>query len=202
MTLCFVDAIDSAGKDTVIQNFTSRLDDISYLYKVIHFPNGASPIGKAIYEVLKDPVEYAYILSKKFPLPLMFEADRLSMSDKLEQGKHSKQILIANRYWPSGLAYAKAQGLAGKQLEILERIVALYPKADFGFILDTPISVAQARLSDRGGSGDAFESNLPLQVRVRQELLVLARKHKYFVLNGTLSPETLGKTIFDTVLDL
>ena len=197
----FLDGGDGNGKDTVIQNFTSRLSGIGgYSYEVLHFPS-PGPIGQVIYTVLKNPVEYAYILSKPLSLQLLFEADRYSMLDKFEAAKRSpKHILFLNRWWTSGIAYSKANGLRGKGLELVERLVQLYPRPDFGFILDTPVSVAQVRMTGR--TLDSFESNVPLQVQVREELLSLARKHHFFVLDGNLPPGTLGKMVFDTVLNL
>lgn len=196
MPLIGFDAIDSAGKTTLVNGVVQGLRDNGYdKINVLHFPDKDAPVGELIYKILRDPL----LLTDPFSLALLYEVDRRRKLADMTVGKTSKDWwIILDRFYGSGLAYAKANGITDAEYHILEQICNRYQKPDKAFILDTPVESALVRMSNR--NKDTFESNSVLQHSVRQNLLDLAKRNGWYVLDGNKSPDILIQAVLRVIL--
>jgi dTMP kinase len=199
MPLIAIDSVDGSGKTTLVEGVLRGLRSRGIQSESIHFPTN-SQIGFLIKSLLRDPILNAQLLGNdKLILPLLFEADRRTKLPSMLYAKNTKNFyLLLDRFYASGLAYAIANGLDYKGATILNSIISLYPKPDHAFIIDTPISETFKRMLNR--EKDSFESSIALQVGVRNEMLLLARRNNWHILDGLSSPDILAGKVMETIL--
>ena len=124
------------------------------------FPDRTTPVGKLIDGYLKG--EWHAIQTKgatpeDLPLnALAFQAlqlaNRVEHLDRLRQSPH--KTLILDRYWASGYAYGKLDGL---DPEWLIQVHQNLPQPSLNILLDVPPSVSVERMKSRGAPPEHYE---------------------------------------------
>jgi dTMP kinase len=182
-----VDAIDGAGKTTVVEELREGLRGDFKEIHVIHFPAYQTPLGTLIKHYLKEPPPNQFFMS------LLFEVNRLEELPTLLLAKSSDVLVLADRFYHSGRAYALARGISDFQYQTLMSINADLPKPDLSFILDLDPKVASKRMTWK--TLDALERNISFQTKVRQEFLELADAFDWQVVDATFSKEIVASQI-------
>lgn len=182
---------DGSGKSSqmaLLEEFFKKADR---KVKTIHFPRvTAKPYGQMIAEFLRGEYGSAESVHPKLSA-LIYALDRQQAASQLKDIVAAGQVLIADRYIFSNIAYqcakepdeAKRADLA-EWIETLEYGYHGIPRPDLTLYLDVPSDFARANLTgsrqgeDRDyllGREDIHETDLSLQDRVREEFLRLAK---------------------------
>lgn len=171
MIVC-LEGPDACGKGTQAQLLTQRLN--ARLWK---FPNRETATGRLIYEHLEGKW---WIDSKREPAELardealVFQAlqiaNRMEVATEIFQAA-AKGNVVFDRYWPSGYAYGRADGLDGEYLINLHRWL---PQADLYLLLDIDPADSVRRRPERR---DRYENQEGLMERVLQHYHELWAQH-------------------------
>jgi dTMP kinase len=160
MAIVCIEGLDGSGKTTQCAILAGRLRA-----KLWKFPNKDSPTGKLIYEHLagtwsthsEDDVQKGIDVAREKHIDaLVFQAlqvaNRMEVASQLFEDAAAGNVVM-DRYWPSGYAYGKADGLDGEYLIGLHRWL---PQPDLFILLDsTPELLAKRRPEAR----DRYERN-------------------------------------------
>ena len=125
-------------------------------------------------------------------LQLLFCADRANHLEKEVEPKLSKGInVICDRYIFSTLAYGIGSDINYKWLR---GINLSFRMPDLGIVVDIPPSVSLSRTSGESAGLQLFDQREKLQ-KVRQAYLNMSKEFHLKVVDGTKSPEEVGKRI-------
>jgi thymidylate kinase len=149
---------DFSGKTTVSKEMARRL---GAEWKC--FPDRTTPIGGLIDGYLKRMwrVQPEGMLpgpvAEELLNPLVFQglqfANRLEHLDRLRQAREGR-ALVLDRYWQSGFAYGKLDGLDG---EWLIQASQNFPQATLNILLDAPLPLLLERRAIRGGELERYD---------------------------------------------
>lgn len=118
----------------------------------------------------------------------LFQALHVEQRKQALEAIKRNEIVIADRWDDSYLAYHSKFGILATEVGLrnkLNEIAFQGIKPDITFLLDTPIEIAQERLSIRGA--DYFDKLPPSYHKImRDAYLALAKKWKWIVIDGTL----------------
>jgi dTMP kinase len=154
--LIVIEGVDGSGKSTVSKEMARRLG-VDWQC----FPDRSTPIGKAIDGYLKgewrvrgpEPVCFSDPLQNALVLQGLMFANRLEHLDRLRQSPH--RSLVLDRYWQSGFAYGKYDGLDGAWL--IQASQGL-PQASLNVLLDTSPETSAERMKGRGAPTEHYDN--------------------------------------------
>ncbi len=187
-----LEGMDGAGKSSQIALLADFFRKQGRQVKSIHFPRlNQKPYGDLIAAYLRGDFGDAAGVHPKLAA-LLFALDRQQGAAEIRDHVDSGNVVVADRYFYSNLAYQRAR-LAGQAerdeladwLAMLEFGFLNIPRPDLTLFLDVPLSFSLAKLAsgrqgdDRDylkGKADIHEANTFLQERVREEYLALARQ--------------------------
>lgn len=148
-----IEGLDGLGKSTQCALLAARLKA-----KLWKFPNKDTPTGKLIYEHLERKwevtTEYytprgSNTVSEEIADALVFQAlqvaNRMEVATELMRDASTGNVVM-DRYWPSGYAYGKADGLDGEYLINLHRWL---PQPDVFILLDGDPDTSAYRRPER-----------------------------------------------------
>lgn len=204
---------DGCGKSSHAARVKERLNA-----KFFKFPNKDTPTGKLIYENLESKWQSMYLLQStsdvvecikgdfkeaemKHLNALVFQAlqslNRLEVANELVKAEMLGNVVL-DRYWPSGYAYGKADGLDGDYLINAHTIL---PAPDLFILLDIDISDSIERRPERR---DRYEANHAFMQKVMENYRELWAKKlfpsKWEIINARGTPEETAKLIEDCIV--
>ncbi len=193
-----VEGPDGCGKSYHANLLKERLKA-----KFFKFPNKESPTGKLIYEHLESKWFVAFDGPPNEEHPreaLVFQAlqsaNRMESSSEIIKADLTGNVVL-DRYWPSGFAYGKADGLDGQYLINLH---TLLPAPDLCILLDIDIKESIDRRPERR---DRYERNMPFMEKVMQNYRELWAMNlypiKWITINARGSKEETAKLIEDCI---
>jgi len=186
-----VDGIDQSGKKTQTRLLVRRIQRQGMHCVTLDFPTYQTSVGR----VLK-----AYLTGRERPdlhaVHLLYAANKWEVAGKVANHLKRGEILVANRYTPSNLAYGVAHGLPLYWLRMLE---AGLPVPTQIFILDVPVKTSFDRKKE---SRDVHEEDSEYLQRVRRTYLQLARKYHWTVVNGSADPLSVHDVIWKKVASI
>ena len=179
-----IDGIDGSGKDTQVKLLAEKLHPAL----IVQCPNRNTSTGAII----------DAFLSRKAELPRMaevaqYEANRWEWEPRLRVALAGGKLVIANRWFHSGMAYALPDGK-----EYFDAVLALdrgLTIPDLSFIIDIPPEEAMKRKERK----DKFESNLEYLSRVRSAFLTLAKQYDWKVIDGVRQPSQIQDSIQESI---
>ncbi|MFD9950294.1 dTMP kinase [Nonomuraea sp. NPDC059023] len=191
---------EGSGKTTQSRLVAIWLRDQGYDVVQTREP-GSTKVGMRLRAILLDAAERGLSARSE---ALLYAADRAEHVEKvirpaLERGA----VVVTDRYVDSSLAY---QG-AGRELDPAD-VSRVNAWATGGLVphltvlIDTPPEIGLTRL---GGAADRIESEpLEFHERVRKEFRALASAapERYLVVDGTLRPEEITRSIQDRVREI
>lgn len=217
--LVVIDGTDGSGKGTQTQLLLDYLEKRNIQHKYIDFPRYYTSFhGKMVGRYLSG--EFGSMESASPYLSSLFYAmDRLTARDEIVDWLEEGNLVVANRYTTSSMAFQTARVDKDKQEEFLQWLYAMeykehkLPKEDLVIFLYVPIEISQKliekkeqRSYTKGKAKDMHEANIGYQRSVLQLYLDLSKKYSHWAViectdeKGKLfSPELIHKKIIFTL---
>jgi dTMP kinase len=194
-----IEGTDASGKATQSKLLADRLGARRF-----SFPNYETPMGKAILRHLKGLIEVTeghgdHTASED---ALIFQA--MCLANKCEMLPEMwrlpiTQDIVCDRWWPSSVAYGKADGLDGEWLRKIHQ--GLQGNDVVYIFLDVPDDEALRR---RPKARDRYEENREKQRQVRENYQQLWAAHAadsgWYVVNGVGLVGEIHEEIYECVL--
>jgi len=183
-----LEGIDQSGKRTQTRLLANELKKRGAKVGTISFPIYKSPSGRQIQRFLEGKQEYPATA-----LHMLYSLNRWENQQQMIKLTQNSDFVIADRYYPSNLAYGVSRGLSLDWLQGLDRGL---PTASLVMVLDMPVPASFARKS-RGR--DVHEKNRQLLVKVRQTYRTLAKKLGWKMVDATRPVEEVHEAILRLV---
>ena len=183
-----IEGIDQSGKRTQTQLLANELKKKGAKVSSISFPIYDSPSGRQIQRFLQGKQEY--------PAPalhMLYSLNRWENQEQIVKLTQDSDFVIADRYYPSNLAYGVSRGLSLEWLQGLDRGL---PTASLVIVLDVPVSSSFTRKSK---GRDAHERDRQLLVKVRRTYGTLAKKLGWKLVDATRPVEEVHEAVWRLV---
>ena len=191
--LIVIDGADGSGKATQVNLLLKHFKKNKYPVKMIDFPRYyTSFYGKMVGEYLKGDFGDGNKVSP-YLSSLAYALDRATARDQLINWLKEGNIVIANRYTTSSMAFQTARVPARQRKKFLEWLYHLeykehrLPKENLVIFLDLPIEISQKLVDKkgkrkylRGKKKDAYEKNVSFQKEVLKMYHRLAEKYRHW----------------------
>ena len=199
------EGIEGCGKSTQIERLAKRLAKAGREVATLREPGG-TPIGEAIREVVKHPPGGAPI-SPDAELLLMNASRAQLVQEAIRPALANGAVVLCDRFYDSSLAYqGHGRGLDLAKVQQAIDLAVGDTKPNLTLLLDIPLSVSQARVSDRhqstGEIQDQFdESGAKFFERVLDGFHTLAKAEpeRFRIINGDQSIDTVTEEIWDSI---
>ena len=184
-----LEGIDQSGKRTQARLLADRLQRAGTKVAAISFPIYETPSGRQIRRYLKGNRDYP-----PEALHMLYSLNRWENRELISKLVSNSDLLVADRYTPSNLAYGLSRGLSLSWLQGLDRGL---PIADLVIVLDMPIASSfKRKAKDR----DVHESNTEFLMRVRRSYKSLSAKLGWKIVNATGTSGEVHSAIWKTIL--
>ena len=185
-SLIALDGIDQSSKQTQVELLAEKFIQNDYQVKTLTFPDYKTKLGKLIDNMLHDHWD-----PDVFIRHILFELNRYESKPVLDWAKKNT-IVITDRYYMSGWAYAKAAGMSRLGMNIIKSIDPLLPQPEFTFILNIKLATSVKR---KKKNRDKFERDMELQRNVIKEFKELSKIWGWDIINAERKPEDIHKSI-------
>ena len=199
------EGIEGCGKSTQVERLAKRLAKEGHETLTLREPGG-TPIGEAIRDVVKFPPGHNPI-SPDTELLLMNASRAQLIQQAIRPALTNGAVVLCDRFYDSSLAYqGHGRGLDLVKVQKAIDLAIDGTKPNLTLLLDIPLSVSQARVSDRHQStgegqdqfdqaGDAFFE----RVHAGFHVLAKGEPERYRVIDGTQSPEAVAEAVWDCI---
>jgi dTMP kinase len=197
MQFIVLEGLDGAGKSTQVSLIKNYLEQKNIQTKFLHFPRTDSPYyGDMIARFLRG--EFGNLDNvNPYIVALMYAGDRKDASETICKWLSENNVVIADRYVYSNIAYQCAKLHSTEDKIKLRNWILNFefkyhkiPQPTINLFLDVPFiftknKLTQARTGQEReylqGVHDIHEENLSFQEQVRQEYLNLCQTEKSFI---------------------
>ncbi len=183
-----LEGIDQSGKRTQTRLLAKELKKKGAKVSTISFPIYKSPSGRQIQRFLEGKQKYPATA-----LHMLYSVNRWENQEQIIKLTQDSDFVIADRYYPSNLAYGVSRGLSLEWLQGLDRNL---PTASLVVVLDVPMPASFARKS-RGR--DVHEKNRQLLVKVRRTYRTLAKRLGWKMVDATRPVYEVHQAIWSIV---
>jgi dTMP kinase len=183
-----LEGIDQSGKRTQTRLLANEFRRKGAKVGTISFPIYKSPSGRQIQRFLEGKQEYPATA-----LHMLYSLNRWENQELITKLTERADFVIADRYYPSNLAYGVARGLSLGWLQELDRGL---PTANLVIVLDAPVPASFTRKS-RGR--DVHERDRQLLFRVRRTYRTIARMLNWKIVDATHSFEEVHEAVWSIV---
>jgi dTMP kinase len=150
------EGLDQSGKETQARMLAAHLTSLGRRVTIVSFPDYATPIGAELHRALHGGRDYGPDV-----IQMLMIANRYEWKPAIVRAQAEGQVVVADRYLASSVAYGEAQGLDPDWL--FEAQKYLPPPA-----LTVMIDIAPATaVSRKRVNRDRFEQDLAMLERVR-----------------------------------
>ena len=181
-----IEGIDKAGKTT---QATLLLNEFKNKSVKIDFPDYTTPIGKEIKQFLDGKRVYSDAVKM-----MLLSANRWEKKTEIDKIISKGTTIIMNRYYQSNLVYGVSKGL---NLDWLLSLDEGLPKADLVIVIDIKSDTMVSRSKNR--VIDTFEKDRKLIRKVKRTYRVLAKKFKWYVIDGEKSIDDVHSQVLRIV---
>jgi dTMP kinase len=182
------EGLDQSGKETQARVLADRLRAEGRRCRLISFPEYDTPIGRELERALAGERAFGPEV-----MQLLYVANRYERKPDLERWLGVGDIVIADRYAASSVAYGAAQGLDAAWLADIQRFL---PPAALTLLLDVHPETALARKTT---GRDRYERDLALLARVRECYERQASAPTWLRLDGERSREAVAVDVLAAV---
>jgi dTMP kinase len=172
-TLIAFEGLDQSGKETQARLLGERLTAAGRRVRLVSFPDYATPIGAELHRALHGERDYGADV-----IQLLMIANRYEWKPAIEEALGRGEVVIADRYLASSVAYGEAQGLDPAWLFEAQRY--LPPPAVTVMIDIAPATAVGRKRVNR----DRFEQDLEMLERVRESYRRQARAPGWRAVDG------------------
>ena len=183
-----LEGIDQSGKRTQTRLLANELKKKRARVSTISFPIYNSPSGRQIQRFLQGKQEYP-----STALHMLYSLNRWENQQQLLKLIQNSDFVIADRYYPSNLAYGVSRGLGLEWLQGLDRGL---PTASLVIILDVPVRSSFTRKSK---GRDVHERDKRLLAKVRRIYGVLADRLDWKIVDATRPVEEVHEAVWRLV---
>jgi dTMP kinase len=183
-----LEGIDQSGKRTQTRLLANELRRKGAKVGTISFPIYTSPSGRQIQRFLDGKQKYPTTA-----LHMLYSLNRWENQELITKLTERADFVIADRYYPSNLAYGVARGLNLGWLRELDRGL---PTASLVIVLDVPVPTSFTRKSR---VRDVHERNRQLLFRVRRTYLTMAKMLNWKIVDGTHPVEEVHEAVWSIV---
>lgn len=193
--LVVIDGTDGSGKGTQTELLLKHLEDEGKQHKYIDFPRYYTSFhGKMVGRYLKG--EFGSKESSSPYLSSLFYAmDRLTARDEIIDWLEEGNVVVANRYTTSSMAFQTARVPKKDREEFLKWLYEMeykehkLPKEDLVLFLYVPVEISQKLIEQKAGKErryakgakkDEYEKDVQYQREVLDLYLELSKKHKHW----------------------
>ena len=153
------------------------------------FPDYTTPIGKEIKQFLDGKRVYSDQVKM-----MLLSANRWEKKTEIDSVIAKGTTIIMNRYYQSNLVYGVSKGL---ELDWLVALDEGLPKADLVIVIDIKTDTLVTR--SKNSVIDTFEKDLELIRKVKKSYRVLAKKFKWYVIDGEKSVDDVHSQVLRIV---
>jgi len=182
--------INNIGKSTQVSNLKEQLEEIGKSVKVLKYPiYELEPTGPQINHFLRDP-EAPEVSGESFQM--LYIQNRLDYEPELEKLLQEYDIVLAEDYVGTGMAWGMTQGVPYKWLQGRNM---QYPqkKADLEILMDGERFLSGKEKDHRNEDNDeAIETT-------RKNLLWLAERHRWPVVNANQTEKEVTDDLWEVV---
>jgi dTMP kinase len=178
------EGLDQSGKQTQAAWLAEALRAAGHRVQTLSFPDYTTSLGAEIGAALQGQRHYGPDV-----LQLVYIANRYEHAPAIRAWLAEGQMVVADRYAASSVAYGEAQGL---DLDWLADAQRLLPAADLTLLLDI---APETSLTRKRASRDRFEQDLPLLARVRDSYRRQAGAADWQLIDGTQPAETVRAAV-------
>jgi dTMP kinase len=183
-----LEGIDQSGKRTQTRLLARELKRKGKKVTTISFPIYTSPTGRQIQQFLRG--------KRKYPataLHMLYSLNRWENQELISRLTENSDFVIADRYYPSNLAYGVSRGLSLRWLQGLDRGL---PTANLVIVLDVPVLSSFGRKSS---GRDVHERDKQLLLKVRRTYVALAKKLDWKMVDATRPVEEVREAVWGIV---
>ena len=150
------EGLDQSGKETQARLLAARLVGEGRRVTTVSFPDYATPIGTELHRALHGDRAYGPDV-----IQMLMIANRYEWKPAIVKAIEEGQVVVADRYRASSVAYGEAQGLDPEWLFETQKYL---PPPALTIMIDIAPSTAVAR---KQSNRDRFEQDLAMLERVR-----------------------------------
>ncbi len=150
------EGLDQSGKETQARLLAERLAAAGRRVTTVSFPDYSTPIGAELYRALHGERAYGPDV-----IQMLMIANRYEWKPAIVKAIDAGQVVVADRYLASSVAYGEAQGLDPDWLSEAQRFL---PPPVLTVMIDIAPATAVAR---KRSNRDRFEQDLAMLERVR-----------------------------------
>ena len=187
-TVIAIEGIDQSGKRTQTRLLANKLRKKGAKDSTISFPIYKSRSGRQVQRFLEGKQEYPATA-----LHMLYSLNRWENQEQIIKLVQNSDFVIADRYYPSNLAYGVSRGLSMEWLQGLDQGL---PTASLVIVLDVPVPASFARKSK---GRDVHEKNRQLLVKVRRIYRTLAKKLGWKMVDATRPVEEVHEAVWSIV---
>lgn len=186
-----IEGIDQSGKKTQARLLVAKLQRQGFKVATLGFPVYATPAGREIRAFLSGKRNYPVQA-----VHMLYSLNRWENKHVITRKLEDADFLVADRYYPSNLAYGLARGLDFNWLATLDQGL---PRPDIVVLLDVPVPTSFSRKSR---SRDLHESDRALLLQVQRAYRGLARKYHWRVVNAAGPATNVGQEVWKSLANL
>ena len=183
-----LEGIDQSGKRTQTRLLAEELERKGARVGTISFPIYRSPSGRQIQRFLAGKQEYPATA-----LHMLYSLNRWENQELITNLTEKSDFVIADRYYPSNLAYGVSRGLSLGWLQGLDRGL---PTASLVIVLDVPVLSSFGRKSS---GRDVHERDKKLLLRVGLTYRTLAKKLDWKMVDANRPVEEVQEAVWSIV---
>jgi dTMP kinase len=183
-----LEGIDQSGKRTQTRLLANRLRKNGATVGMISFPIYTSPSGRQIQRFLEGKQQY-----QPAALHMLYSLNRWENQELIVELTENSDYVIADRYYPSNLAYGVSRGLS---LDWLQELDKGLPPTSLVIVLDVPVIAS----FDRKSAGrDVHERDKQFLLKVRRIYKTLARRLDWKIVDATRPVEKVHEAVWSIV---
>jgi dTMP kinase len=167
------EGLDQSGKETQARMLAARLVQAGRRVMTVSFPDYGTPIGHELHRALHGEREYGPDV-----IQMLMIANRYERKPAIVKAQAEGEIVVADRYLASSVAYGEAQGLDPGWLFDAQRHL---PPPTLTVMIDIAPATAAAR---KRSNRDRFEQDLQMLERVRVSYRRQAARAGWIAIDG------------------
>ena len=183
-----IEGIDQSGKRTQTRLLAEDLKKEGAKVSTISYPIYKSPSGRQIQRFLQGKQNYPATA-----LHMLYSLNRWENQELITNLTEKSDFVIADRYYPSNLAYGVSRGLGLEWLQGLDRGL---PTASLVIVLDVPVLSSFGRKSS---GRDVHERDKKLLLRVGLTYRTLAKKLDWKMVDANRPVEEVHEAVWSIV---
>jgi dTMP kinase len=182
------EGLDQSGKETQARLLAARLVAEGRRVTTVSFPDYATPIGTELYKALHGERPYGPDV-----IQMLMIANRYEWKPAIVAAMAEGQVVVADRYLASSVAYGEAQGLDPDWLFEAQKYL---PVPTLTVMIDIAPATAVAR---KRVNRDRFEQDLAMLERVRVSYRRQARNPCWAAIDGERPIEVVAADVATAV---